>query len=91
MIMGGLHLIQGLMMLVLASTVIQKISEFQPTITQNYLAFVEGQGLVLQSKDLFNLPFGIFVASFLLISALAHALISFPKKLNDTHPLCPEY
>ena len=85
MIMGGLHLIQGITMLFLASTVIQKISEFQPTITQNYLAFVEGQGLVLQSKDLFDLPFGILVASFLLISALAHALISFPKKLNETY------
>ena len=85
MIMGGLHLIQGFLMLFLATTVIQKIGEFQPTITQNYLAFIQGQGLVLQSKELFNLPFGILVASFLLVSAVAHALISIPKKLNDAY------
>ena len=36
LIMGGFHLIQGLAMLFLATTVIQKISEFQPTIIQFY-------------------------------------------------------
>ena len=34
LIMGGFHLIQGLIMAFLATTVIQKIAEFQPTITQ---------------------------------------------------------
>lgn len=89
MIMGGLHLIQGILMLFLATTVIQKIGEFQPIITQNYLFFDpsigEDGGLALASKALFTLPFGILVASFLLISAAAHALISIPKKTNDIY------
>ena len=63
-------------MLFLATNVIQKIAEFQPTITQNFLKFdLETQSLVTASKTLFDLPFGLLVASFLLISAAAHALI----------------
>jgi hypothetical protein len=86
MFMGGLHLVQGLAMLLLATTVIQTIAEFTPVITQNYLAFNEQtRSLELSSKDLFELPFGIFVAAFLLISALAHAIISLPKKTNDIY------
>ncbi len=84
--MGALHLVQGIAMLFLATTVIQKIAEFAPVITQNYLAFNEQtRSLELSSKELFKLPFGIFVAAFLLISALAHAIISIPKKTNDIY------
>lgn len=84
--MGALHLVQGIAMLFLATTVIQKIAEFAPVITQNYLAFNEQtRSLELSSKELFDLPFGIFVAAFLLISALAHAIISIPKKTNDIY------
>lgn len=73
-------------MLFLATTVIQKIAEFSPVITQNFLAFnTETMSLELQSKELFKLPFGILVASFLLISAIAHFLISLPKKLNEKY------
>jgi len=76
-IMGFFHLIQGIAMLFLAGTVIQKIAEFQPDIVQNYLRFdFLTQTLVSDSKVLFQLPFGILVASFLLISAAAHAIIS---------------
>lgn len=83
MIMGGLHLIQGILMLFLATTVIQKISEFTPEITQNFLSFnQQTRTLELASEVLFNLPFGILVACFLLISAIAHALISIPNKTN---------
>ena len=86
MIMGALHLVQGILMLFLASTVIQKIAEFSPTITQNYLAFnPQTRSLESASRDLFSLPFGILVACFLLISALAHAVISIPKKTNDIY------
>jgi ABC-type multidrug transport system fused ATPase/permease subunit len=86
MIMGGLHLIQGIAMLFLATTVIQTIAEFSPTITQNFLTFnQQTQSLELTSENLFELPFGILVASFLLISALAHAIISIPKKTNDIY------
>ena len=76
LIMGALHLVQGIAMIFLATTVIQKIAEFSPTITQNFVDFdVETQSLFTASKDLFQLPFGIMVASFLLISAAAHGLI----------------
>ena len=86
LIMGGLHLLQGIAMLFLATTVIQKIGEFSPQITQNYLAFNPAtSSLELESKVLFDLPFGILVASFLFISATAHALISIPKKTNEKY------
>ncbi len=85
-IMGGLHLIQGAAMLFLATSVIQKIGEFQPTITQNFLAFNPAtRSLELQSKALFDLPFGILVALFLFISAGAHALVSIPNGLNEKY------
>lgn len=86
MIMGLLHLVQGIIMLFLATSVIQNISEFKPMITQFYLTYDPVlQTLVLASKDLFELPFGIMVAVFLLLSAGAHALISLPKKLNTIY------
>jgi len=81
--MGSLHFIQGLIMLVLATSVIQNIAEFKPEIVQFYLAFnQETRSLESASKVLFELPFGIMVALFLFISAAAHALISFPERLN---------
>ena len=86
MLMGGLHLIQGVLMLFLATTVIQNISQFKPAITQNFLEFNQmTQSLELNSSVIFDLPFGILVAVFLLLSAGAHALISFPKKLNNIY------
>lgn len=75
-IMGSFHLIQGILMLILATTVIQKISEFQPQIIQFYQRFnTETRSLETASKVLFKLPFGMMVASFLLISAIAHGII----------------
>lgn len=86
MIMGALHLAQAVLMFFLATGVIQQISQFSPQITQNFLAFnQQTRSLELQASDLFKLPFGVFVALFLLISAIAHALISIPKKLNDKY------
>jgi len=85
-IMGGLHFVQGLLMLVMATSVIQNISEFKPAISQFFLEFdVQTQKLVFAEDFLFDLPFGILVAVFLLLSACAHALISIPKKLNDIY------
>ena len=76
LIMGAFHLIQGLIMLFLASSVIQKIAEFQPTIVQFYLRFNPAtQSLETATKELFQLPFGTLVATFLLISAAVHGLI----------------
>jgi len=81
MIMGLFHLIQGIVMLFLATTVIQKISEFQPEIIQFYQTFnTTTRSLETTSKVLFELPFGILVASFLLISALAHGVIVLMSK-----------
>jgi len=76
LIMGAFHLIQGIIMLFLATNVIQKIAEFQPTITQFFLKFNPvTKSLETSSRDLFELPFGILVAAFLLISAVAHGII----------------
>jgi hypothetical protein len=86
LIMGFFHLVQGIAMLFLATTVIQKIAAFQPTVVQYYLYFnPETRSLEPAVKDLFTLPFGILVASFLLISAVAHGLIylSKDKYVND--------
>ena len=86
LIRGGLHLIQGIAMLFLATNVIQKIGEFSPEISQFYLAFnPETRSLETASRVLFELPFGVMVASFLFISAIAHALVSIPKKLNEIY------
>ena len=77
-IMGFLHLVQGLAMLYLGTTVVAEVSEFRIDVTTNFLEFIPGEGLVLTSDVLFALPFGIMVASFLLISALAHFTIAGP-------------
>jgi hypothetical protein len=80
LIMGGFHLVQALAMLFLATTVIQQISQFQPTIIQYYQTFnFETRSLEVTSRELFQLPFGILVASFLFISAIAHFLIYLSK------------
>jgi len=87
-IMGGLHLFQGLMMIVLGLTLTQ-LGDFKLRIYQHYLEFVEtapGEGyLSFARSEVFTLPFFVLVASFLLISALAHALISLPKKINTMY------
>lgn len=85
-IMGILHLIQAIAMLFLATTVIQKIGEFQPEIVQFFIKYDPlQQALVVDSKSLFLLPFGILVAVFLFISAGAHALISVPNRLFSVY------
>ncbi|HOP57564.1 MAG TPA: heliorhodopsin HeR [Bacillota bacterium] len=79
LLMGALHLIQGVAMVFLATSVIQTIAEFKPMITQFYLTYDPIQmTLVVTSKDLFLLPFGILTAVFLLLSAFAHFLVSVP-------------
>ncbi len=85
-IMGLFHLVQGFIMLFLATNIIQKIAEFQPEIIQFYQTYnVTTQTLETASKVLFKLPFGILVASFLLISACAHGIITLMSKkyFND--------
>ena len=77
LIMGFLHLVQAVIMLFLATSVIQTIAEFKPTITQFYITYNPAtQALETVGKDLFELPFGVFVALFLFISAAAHGIIT---------------
>lgn len=80
-IMGTFHFLQGIIMIYFASSVIQQISEFKPIIVQFYLRFnTTTRSLETATKELFELPFGYLVASFLLISAFAHALIALNSK-----------
>lgn len=76
-IMGMLHFIQAILMLFLATNVISKIAEFKPNITQLYLEFnpVTESLQTAAPKVLFELPFGILVSAFLMISAIAHFII----------------
>lgn len=86
LIMGFIHFVQAILMLVLAFVVIREAAEFTPTIVQYFQDFDQvEQTLVPGRSDLFELPFGILVASFLFISAGAHFLISLPKKTNDIY------
>lgn len=87
-IMGGLHLLQGLLMIVLG-LLITDLGGFKMRIYQHYLEFVEtspGEGyLSFARQEAFELPFFVLVASFLLISAFFHALISLPKRVNTMY------
>lgn len=87
LIMGSLHFIQGLLMLILSLTW-SNIKDFTPRIMSYYLEF-NTTTFQLESNPqvLFNLPFGILVSIFLLLSALAHFIISVPKKTNDKYNL----
>ena len=68
-------------MVFLASTLIQKIASFKPTIIQFFLSFNPAtKSLEPASKELFQLPFGFLVASFLFMSAIAHAIIVWKSK-----------
>ncbi|MFP4478415.1 MAG: heliorhodopsin HeR [Candidatus Izemoplasmatales bacterium] len=81
--MGILHLIQGIVMLILAFTVIEAAGVYAPTITVSFLDYDPSiGGLVQGSKELFDLPFAVLVATFLFVSAIAHGIISLPKKTN---------
>jgi hypothetical protein len=76
LIMGIVHLIQACIMLFLATSIIQKIAEFQPQILQYYQTFnFDTMSLETTGKELFQLPFGVLVSGFLFISACAHFII----------------
>ena len=85
LIMGFFHFVQAIFMVIMAYVVIDKLEAFQPMIVQNYLTFVPGEGLVLVGRDLFTLPFGILVALFLFLSALAHFIIAVPQPVFNVY------
>jgi hypothetical protein len=86
--MGLVHLAQGLLMLVFAFFIYPGLSaeegvvrSFTIPVIANYLDIIPGEGLVLINTDtLFELPFLPLTASFLLLSAFFHFLISVPFK-----------
>lgn len=84
-IMGGLHLIQAILMIILGLSLTQ-LGNFKLAIYQNYLVYVstgpDAGYLDFARSEIFTLPFFVLVASFLFISAIAHALISVPNKIN---------
>ena len=84
--MGLVHLIQGLLMLAFAFFIYPGLDgsgtrSFTIPVIGNYLNFVPGEGLILTNTGtLFELPFLPLTASFLLLSAFFHFLISVPFK-----------
>jgi hypothetical protein len=84
LVMGLLHFIQGALMLYFALT-IEKIVQFKLPVYSNFLTFdTATMRLVTENKKMFDVPFAVGVASFLLISALFHFLIVMPK-VNDVY------
>lgn len=78
--MGILHLIQGIGMMIISFSV-DKIANFKPVIYSYFLKFDYTQmRLVTDVKELFQLPFALFVSFFLLLSALFHFIIVLNKK-----------
>ncbi|TVP95356.1 MAG: hypothetical protein EA374_04175 [Acholeplasmatales bacterium] len=77
--MGILHLVQGTAILILALTV-DTFKDFRPTIFGRFFEVFEDGTYAPATQVLFDLPFGVMVALFLLLSALFHFLIAFPFK-----------
>lgn len=76
--MGGLHLIQGGLMVYLFLAV-DKFNAFRLPLQSNFLTFDQTtMRLVTDTKTLWNLPFALSVSVFLFLSAIAHFVISAP-------------
>ena len=69
--MGFLHLVQGTTILILGLT-ISEFKNFRPTIYARFLEVFEGGGYGPVTQKLFDLPFAIMVALFLLLSSFFH-------------------
>jgi hypothetical protein len=70
--MGFLHLVQALLIITLSN-------DFRLPVTTSFLTYNEGMGkLWPETSVLANLPFGIMVAVFLLLSAVAHFTVASP-------------
>jgi hypothetical protein len=74
--MGFLHLAQAVVIIILSN-------DFKLPITTSFLTYDEGLGKLWPATDtLVNLPLGIMVAVFLLLSAVAHFTVSSPGAFN---------
>ena len=79
LVMGILHFLQGALMLYFALT-IDKVAKFLLPVMSNFLRFdTASMRLVTDTKEVFDFPFAICVAAFLLLSAFFHFLIVMPK------------
>lgn len=77
--MGILHFLQGVAMLVIALTVDQ-VKAFKTPVWSYFLEFnTDIMRLVTRPEQIAEVPFGLFVSFFLLLSALAHFIIVMPK------------
>ena len=77
--MGVVHLVQGIAILILALTV-ETFKSFRPTVFARFFEVYEGGAYGPGTQALFDLPFGMLVAVFLLLSAVFHFLIAGPFK-----------
>ena len=76
--MGGLHLIQGGLMVYLFLTV-DKFNAFRLPMQSNFLSFDQvSMRLITDTKTVWNVPFALCVSAFLFLSAIAHFIISAP-------------
>jgi len=72
---GGLHLVQGLLMLG-ASQGVEQIKNFKKEITTSFLVYNEvTQALESRTRSVGSIEIGLFAAIFLLLSAVAHMFI----------------
>ena len=76
--MGGLHLIQGGLMVFLFLSV-DKFNAFRLPMQSNFLRFDPvAMRLVTDTRLVWNVPFALCVSAFLFLSAIAHFIISTP-------------
>jgi hypothetical protein len=75
--MGFVHLVQGVALLILALT-IPLFRDYRPEIVGRFFRPI-GEGLYAPTAEvMFELPVAILAASFILLSAIFHFLISLP-------------
>ena len=76
LLMGLLHLVQGILMVLLVLVWFPELGDFKPTIIQLYQTLnPQNLSLFVTSKDLFDVPYALLASSFLLLSALFHFII----------------
>lgn len=73
--MGGVHLIQAIVVLMLTN-------DFSLPVTTSFLKNPPGSGPVPEADTVIDLPIGLLVAVFLLLSAMAHFTIASPRVFN---------
>ena len=77
-IMGGLHFLQGALMVFMYFAV-QKFADFRLPLQSNFLKFdTTAMRLVTDSRTITLVPFALYVSVFLFLSALAHFIVAAP-------------